>query len=638
VGIFLKKEWCRSRMNIQNNIIRKLRASISSLFVGPSVSLGRSVYNIHNRVEQQQVEHQAELISETRAQYKSVSPIRRYALMVVLGVVCLWQTPLAHAQGSFLVTFDEYPLADATNTTVIDSEYQTGGADNTSSPLPVGGGFSLTITGGGNVTGDATVYNSNTGTNGNDPDLEFSNTGNVLISQETGNTNPDGSFIPDDASNSDIEILFESPLSGFGFSLIDFEPGTDIIFTDSNGNTAVVNAAEVIDPTSPFFQGPACELGDNNFCIGTSPYLPSDLGIIDILQVEIDFQLSGGIDLFVIEYETGAWSGNVSEDIDNNGTGDVPIPNVEITLFRDIDGDGIISPDEIALQPDAPTTLTDVNGDYEFTDVIVGDYVAVQTQPSGFDDVSEDEGGADNDDSNNPADNNQIAGTVSSGETDISNDFVEELIPGNISGNVSEDTTGDGSGDTPIEGVVLTLFTDPNGDGDPSDGVAIGTATTDSSGDYVFTDVPQGDFVVFEKQPAGLGSVSEVEGGADGDQPDNALLNFIAVTVDASDPDAVLTNEDVGNNFVESNDFGICFGTTESDQDLLLINNETGETEIVGPTGVPNIEAIAFAPDPVSGEVVLFAADMGDFGVIDTTTGAFTLIGPFGAPFDDVDG
>ena len=79
----------------------------------------------------------------------------------------------AQAQVITTITWDEYALADAVNTTIIDTEYQTGGADNTNSPLAPGQGFTVSTSGGANPTVPpvATVYNSNAGTNGNDPDL-----------------------------------------------------------------------------------------------------------------------------------------------------------------------------------------------------------------------------------------------------------------------------------------------------------------------------------------------------------------------------------------------------------------------------------------------------------------------------------
>ncbi|MEO1378710.1 MAG: hypothetical protein AAFW70_31565, partial [Cyanobacteria bacterium J06635_10] len=64
-------------------------------------------------------------------------------------------------------------------------------------------------------------------------------------------------------------------------------------------------------------------------------------------------------------------------------------------------------------------------------------------------------------------------------------------------------------------------------------------------GTYSFTNVVPGDYTVVETQPADFNDVSEVEGGTDGDNPDNNIINSIAVTVDPNETDT-------GNDFVET--------------------------------------------------------------------------------------
>ena len=95
-----------------------------------------------------------------------------------------------------------------------------------------------------------------------------------------------------------------------------------------------------------------------------------------------------------------------------------------------------------------------------------------------------------------------------------------------------------------LQDVNITLYTDPNGDGDPADGVEVASVLTDTDGNYTFTGLTPGDYVAVETQPAGLDDVKEDEGGADDDQPDNHITNAIAGTVDAGENDA-------NNDFVE---------------------------------------------------------------------------------------
>ena len=218
-----------------------------------------------------------------------------------------------------------------------------------------------------------------------------------------------------------------------------------------------------------------------------------------------------------VEEEPGSWSGNVSKDNDNDDIGDENLSGVTIELFADTNGDG--QPDGAAIA----TTTTDGNGNYSFTNLTPGDYVAVETQPSGLDDVKENEGGVDNDDNGNAADNNQISGHVDAGENDANNDFVEEE-PGSWSGNVSKDNDNDDIGDENLSGVTIELFADTNGDGQP-DGAAIATTTTDGNGNYSFTNLTPGDYVAVETQPSGLDDVKENEGGVDNDDNGNAADN-----------------------------------------------------------------------------------------------------------------
>ena len=121
---------------------------------------------------------------------------------------------------------------------------------------------------------------------------------------------------------------------------------------------------------------------------------------------------------------------------------------------------------------------------------------------------------------------------------------VEQL--GSWRGNVSKDTNGNGIGDENLVGVTIKLYTDPNGDGNPSDGVLVGTTTTNSRGNYSFIKLIPGNYVVNETQPAGLLNVSENEGGSDNDKPDNGIINSIAGVVSPNE-------NDVDNDFVDKN-------------------------------------------------------------------------------------
>ena len=215
-----------------------------------------------------------------------------------------------------------------------------------------------------------------------------------------------------------------------------------------------------------------------------------------------------------VETQLGAATGNVSADTTGNDNGDMDLLGVELTLL-DSNGDTVA------------TTTTNASGDYGFLNVMPGEYTEVESQPTDYVDVSEVEGGTDGD---NPDDGviNSIAVTVDPNETAEGNDFVETQL-GAVTGNVSADTTGDDLGDMDLLGVEITLL-DSNGD-------TVATTTTNADGDYIFSDVMPGEYTEVESQPTDYVDVSEVEGGTDGDNPDDGVINSIAVTVDPNETD-----------------------------------------------------------------------------------------------------
>ncbi|MEY2855869.1 MAG: hypothetical protein RLZZ74_178, partial [Cyanobacteriota bacterium] len=167
---------------------------------------------------------------------------------------------------------------------------------------------------------------------------------------------------------------------------------------------------------------------------------------------------------------------------------------------------------------------------------------------------SEQEGGADDDQPDNGV-INSIKATVAPGENDKGNDFVEVKL-GSLSGSVAQDTDSNGLGDTPLANVELTLL-DSKGD-------VVTKTTTDADGNYSFKDLTPGDYTVVETQPTGFSNVSEQEGGADDDQPNDNILNSIKATVAPGE-------NDKGNDFVEVNQV---LGTASPD---VLMGTPIGE-------------------------------------------------------------
>ena len=269
-----------------------------------------------------------------------------------------------------------------------------------------------------------------------------------------------------------------------------------------------------------------------------------------------------------VDENQGSVSGTVKEDTTGDGLGDTDLADVTVELFADTNSDG--NPDGVAL--DSMSTGSD--GSYMFENLSPGDYVVVETQPAGLVDVSDQDASPDGDpfDGDTTVDN-QIAATVEPGEADTDNNFVE-VNQGGITGNVSEDQDGIGTNpNVPIQGVVIELFADTNGDGNP-DGAVIETTTTDSNGDYSFSDLMPGDYVVVETQPANLDSISDQDESPDGDpfDGDTTVDDQIAVTLEAGETDA-------GNNFVEENQGSISGSVLEDTN-----GDGAGDTPQVGVT------------------------------------------------------
>ena len=131
----------------------------------------------------------------------------------------------------------------------------------------------------------------------------------------------------------------------------------------------------------------------------------------------------------------GSLSGTVWVDIDDNGTGDVPLSGVTLTLKdengNDVDGNQVLP----GIQP--TTTTTDGSGYYIFTNLPAGNYIVVETQPGDYFSVS-DIDGANN---NIIGDENPIV--VISGFNTPGNDFIEEP-PGPLTKFVDKETAAPG--------------------------------------------------------------------------------------------------------------------------------------------------------------------------------------------------
>ncbi|MGD1714707.1 MSCRAMM family protein, partial [Dapis sp. BLCC M172] len=278
-----------------------------------------------------------------------------------------------------------------------------------------------------------------------------------------------------------------------------------------------------------------------------------------------------------VDEQVGTISGTVFEDTDNDGTGDTPLEGVELEL-QDDQGQTV------------GTTTTNEDGTYSFTDVAPGEYSVIETNLPGYEDVSEVDGGDDEDHPDNGIVNN-IPVTVAPGEDDTGNDFVDEIVLGSISGQVTDDEN------NPLENVPIELFDEG--------GNSVGTTTTDASGNYSFTDVAPGNYNVVETNLPGYEDVSEVDGGDDGDNEDNGIVNNIPVTVDPGEADT-------GKDFVDAPNAGSISGQV-TDNNGNGLGGVTIELQL--PDGTTVGTPITTNPD---GTYSFTGVEPGNYNVIET--------------------
>ena len=329
-----------------------------------------------------------------------------------------------------------------------------------------------------------------------------------------------------------VDLLNSSALSGYGSS--------------TGASTNVRLSGEKFD------HGKDTPLGAGSVLPGGIVSTPVTLGGHLVPMHEPDIASGAGAngpntddsDNLVMDFgftQFGSINGTVTADTDNNDSGDAAIPGVTLEL-RDAATNALIA-----------TTTTDGYGAYTFSNVTPGNYKVVETQPSGYNSVSDKDGG----DLDIIGDVTVIA--VATGAANDGNNFVEEQ-PSTITGSVLADTDNNNIGDTAISGVNLDLR-------DAATNSLIATTTTNGSGAYTFTNVPPGNYHIVEIQPSGYDSLSDKDGGN---------LDVIGdVTVVAATAGA--TNS--GNDFVEEQS-GAVTGSVLADTD----NNNSGDAAISGVT------------------------------------------------------
>ncbi|GEP41717.1 hypothetical protein BGE01nite_10080 [Brevifollis gellanilyticus] len=92
------------------------------------------------------------------------------------------------------------------------------------------------------------------------------------------------------------------------------------------------------------------------------------------------------------------------------------------------------------------------------------------------------------------------------------------LVAAKITGRVYIDPDQSGTfnaGDSAFAGVTVSLYTDPNADGNPADGTLVAIVTTAADGLYEFPNLATGTYVIVESQPPGYSSSGDTQGAND---------------------------------------------------------------------------------------------------------------------------
>ena len=284
----------------------------------------------------------------------------------------------------------------------------------------------------------------------------------------------------------------------------DFSDAGEQILTDEAISSTVAMDTSIIVPIP---SGNYTGTSYARFRFSQNPGVNSsgDGGIGEVEDYQVYFNPGGNI------------LGHLYEDVNGNGTQDNGEPNLSNIAVLITDSAG------------APTVVrTDANGDY----------IAVGIRP-GVATVDIDEN-----DSNYPTGAVLTEGTDSTNVTVIADtDNVEEnnglYIPPTVSGTVND------SAAAGIAGVTISIQDTSGNSVNDTSGNPL-TTTTDTNGNYLFENVPAGDFLIVEIDPTNHFSVSDGDSSADGDNNQNTNTN------DNQIPVSIISGKaDSDNNFVD---------------------------------------------------------------------------------------
>nr|WP_241427145.1 SdrD B-like domain-containing protein [Macrococcus armenti] len=357
-----------------------------------------------------------------------------------------------------------------------------------------------------------------------------------------------------DADKDGIQGANEPGIEGVTVTLTKPDGTTVTTTTDANGNyifTDLPNGDYVVTFETPDgYNGPTVvNAGDDA--------LDSDGQVVNVtIQDADDMTIDSGF----IKVKVGD---TVWEDTNKDGVqdeGEPGIPGVEVTI----------------TYPDGTTetVVTDENGYYEFPNVPNGESTIEFKTPDGYIPTTENVG-----DDTKDSDGTKVTVNVD-GKDDptIDSGFIKETPVYDLGDKVWFDEDKDGiqdANESGIEGVTVTL-TKP-------DGTTV-TTTTDANGNYIFEDLPNGDYVVTFETPDGYNGPTVINTGDDALDSDGQVVN--------------VTIQDADDMTIDSGFIKVKVGDTVWED-----TNKDGVQD-EGEPGIPGVEVTITYPDGTTETVV----------------------------------
>jgi uncharacterized repeat protein (TIGR01451 family) len=363
----------------------------------------------------------------------------------------------------------------------------------------------------------------------------YDSTGTTLLSTTTTDSNglylfsglPEGQYV--------VEIILPSGYS----STTDTANSGD---SDSNDNT---------DDNGVNISGTGVRSNAVTLNVGQEPQGGGNYNdTIDFGLVLSNTPLSLGNLVWNDRNNDGLYDADGVNDVAGDSDDEAGIAGVTVNLYRDADANGVPDGGVIA------TTSTDSDGHYRFDNLAPGGYVVEVVTPSGYvtstgqlgsvtgpyEPAPGPNNNTDNDDNGSASGSVARSGTIdlqSGQETDedgnynptVDFGFFKPLKLGDL---VWIDTNNNGvvdSGENGIGGVTVRLYVDVNNNGtfDGGTDTLVGTTTTDGNGNYLFTNLTPGNYLVEVVIPDGYVSSSDIDTSGNPNNPVNNDDNGIAI-------------------------------------------------------------------------------------------------------------